>query len=113
MVRSTNELSQIEQIGNTIYLRKNISLITVEDTEGTHEEYEANETYFDITELSNKPTLQEIEDNFDIYWDWAKEKRKNERVKKQKAKRVKELVDEQYDLADMKEALDQLVIDNL
>lgn len=111
MARSTKELQPIKNLGNIIYLRKNIKQITVTDdiTGESHQEWQADEVWFEDKDAD----LQHIHDNFDLYYNWAKEKRENEKIKRQKAKKVRELIDERYDLADMKETLDQLVVDNL
>ena len=111
MVHSTKRLEPILKLGNKIYLRKNIEQVEVTDeiTEESHQEWQADEVWFEDTDVD----LQHIHDNFDLYYDWAKEKRENKKIKRQKAKKVRELIEEQYNLADMKEMLDQLVIDNL
>ena len=103
LVRSTKQLQAIKQLGNTIYLRKNIEQITVADefTGESHQEWQADEVNFDLDELTKEVTLAEIENNFSIYFDWAKQLRQSEQKQKQKAKEVRELVDD-LKLADLK-----------
>ena len=108
-VQSKNELQQIKKLGNTIYLRKNIEQITVSIEEETETLWQADEIWFE----KENPDLQHIHDNFDLYWNWAKEKRENEKIREEKRKQVKKLIDKDYDLADLKETVDQLVIDSL
>ncbi|MGV9141409.1 MAG: hypothetical protein ACOC1X_00565 [Promethearchaeota archaeon] len=108
-VQSKSELHQIRQLGNTIYLRKNIEQVEIETEDSTEEVYEADEVWFE----KENADLQHIHDNFDLYWNWAKEKRENEKLRKEKRKKVKKLIDKDYDLADLKETVDQLVKDNL
>ena len=107
-VRSTKELHKIKQLGNTVYLRKNINLITVKDQNGSHEEFEADEVVFQ----KEKIDLQRIHDNFDLYWDWAEEKEQKEQLKKEKEKIIRELVNNNK-LADLKKTVDMLVNNSL
>lgn len=109
MVYSKKELQSVFKLGNKIYLRKNIEKVTIDD----EEQWKAEEVSFNLNELNKQPTLQEIEDNFDIYYQWAEQKRENEDTQKQKAKKVKELINKDYTLADLKETVDQLVKDSL
>ena len=104
-----NELHQIEQIGSTIYLRKNIEQVTVEDEDGSiTQEWQADEVSFE----KENADLQKIEDNFSLYWDWAEEKEQKEQLEKEKEQLVRELVDNKK-LADLKDVVDTLVAENL
>jgi len=107
-VRSMNELHQIEQIGSTIYLRKSIQLVTINDEQGTHEEWQADEVSFE----KENADLQKIHDNFELYWNWAEEKEQKEQLEKEKKQLVRELVDNNK-LADLKDVVDTLVAENL
>lgn len=110
VVESTEELQQIKKLGNTIYLRKNISQKTIENEEGSTETlYTADEVWFEKENVD----LQHIHDNFNLYWDWAKEKREKEKILEEKKGKVNKLIQKDYSLADLKETVDQLVIDNL
>jgi len=107
-VKSTEELHQIQQLGNTIYLRKNIELITVDGEQGTREEWQADEVSFE----KKNPDLQKIHDNFELYWNWAEEKEQKKKIEKEKEQLVRELVDNKK-LADLKDVVDTLVAENL
>lgn len=107
-VSSKQELHQIEQLGVTIYLRKNIKLVTIQDDQGSYEEWQADEVNFE----KENADLQKIHDNFELYWQWANEKMQKEELEKEKSRKVRQLVKEN-DLANLKEVVDQLVSDNL
>lgn len=112
MVTANRKLEKIEQLGNKIYLNKNIKQVEREDeiTEEVYTEWQAEQTVIFEDEIAN---IEDIEENFDMYFEWAKEKRENEKARKQKAKKVRELIDEKYDLADLKEIVDELVANYL
>ena len=115
LVRSAEQLKQILKLGNKIYLRKNIEQVEITDemTDETRQEWQADEVMFKLGELSDKPTVIEIENNFDLYYNWADEKRQRERVEKEKAGQVKKMIEEEYTLADLKAVVDTLVLENL
>ena len=110
LVRSTKQLQAIKQLGNTIYLRKNIEQITVTDefTGESREEWQADEVSFE----KKNPDLQKIHDNFELYWNWAEEKEQKKKIEKEKEQLVRELVDNKK-LADLKDVVDTLVAENL
>lgn len=109
-VESKQELSTVKKLGKTIYLRKNITQKTVDTNEEDNETiYIADEVYFEKDNIN----LEHINNNFDLYWSWAKEKREKEKVQQEKKKVVEQLINTNYDLADLKETVDQLVVNNL
>lgn len=111
MVKSSEELQKVLKLGNTFYLRDNIQQVeVVDDANGeTRIEWQADEVSFKHSELEKERVLN----NFQIYWDWAISKKESEKIKKEKEKLVRKLIDKEYDLADLKETVDQLVIDSL
>ena len=115
MVHSTKQLEPVLKLGNKIYLRKNIKQVEVTDemTNETRQEWQADEVMFRLEELSDEPTVTEIENNFNLYYNWANEKRQREKLEKEKAEKVRKMVSKEYTLADLKETVDTLVMDNL
>lgn len=111
MVKSSEELQKVLKLGNTFYLRKNIQQVEVTNgmTGETRQEWQADEVSFEHPELEKEKVLN----NFEIYWNWAISKNESEKNKKEKEKLVRKLIDKEYDLADLKEIIDQLVIDKL
>lgn len=111
LVKSSEELQKVLKLGNTFYLRKNIQQVEVTDeiTNETRQEWQADEISFSHSELEKERVLN----NFQIYWDWAVSEKEKEKIKQEKEKLVRKLIDKEYDLADLKETVDQLVIDNL
>ena len=115
MVKSAKELQPVLKLGDKVYLRKNINQVEVTDemTGENRQEWHADEYMFKLDELRNEPTIQEIENNFELYYGWAKEKREKENEIKQKKQEVEKLIDEHYDLADLKETVDMLLAQSL
>lgn len=111
MVKSSEELQKVLKLGNTFYLRKNIQQVEVTDslTEETRREWQADEVSFEHSELEK----ERVKNNFQIYWDWAVSKKESEKIKKEKEKLVRKLINKECDLADLKETVDQLVVENL
>ena len=80
-VESTKELQQIEKLGSTVYLRKNITTKTIENEDGSSETLcVADEVWFE----KENADLQHIHDNFELYWGWANEKRGKEKIMEEK-----------------------------
>lgn len=111
MVKSTEKLEKVLKLGDTFYLRKNINQAEVIDevTGDTHNEWQAEEISFTKRDLD----LQKVKNNFNIYWDWAVLKKEKQAERIEKERLVRKLVDKEYDLADLKETVDQLVTANL
>lgn len=115
MVHSAKELQPILKLGDKIYLRKNIKQVEVTDevTKETRQEWQADEVMFNLNELFKQPTLKEIENNFEVYYSWAEQKRLREKEERRKKNKVLKLIDKEYTLVDLKETVDQLVVDSL
>ena len=111
MVKSTEELQKVLKLGNTFYLRKNIEQVPITDdnTGETQNIWRADEIAFEKEGL----TTQKVENNFQIYWDWAELKRQEAKEKSEKEALVRKLIDKEYTLADLKETVDQLLVDSL
>jgi hypothetical protein len=109
LVNSKQELQPIEKVGNIVYLRKNIQQVDLNIPEGTEKIFQADEVWFEKENID----LQHIHDNFELYWDWAKAKRENEALELERRANVYDLTKKDYGLADLKEMVDQLIIDSL
>ena len=108
-VESGNELEQVKQLGDTIYLRKNIEQVERESEDGeTTTMWQADEVSFDDDSLE----VEQIENNFENYWGWAIEKAEKEEKREQKKEVINELIDD-LKLADLKEVVDTLVTETL
>lgn len=104
-VTSGEKLKNINIIGNKIFLRKNIIQKSSEDSNY----YEADEVSFESTNID----ISKIKNNFDLYFNWGKEKMNNEKLQEEKENLVKKMVEKDYTLADLKETVDQLLIGSL
>jgi len=109
LVNSKQELQPIEKVGNIVYLRKNIQQVDLNIPEGTEKIFQADEVWFEKENID----LQHIHDNFELYWDWAKTKRENEALELERRANVYDLTKKDYGLADLKEMVDQLILDSL
>lgn len=115
MVKSAKELEPVKVIGDVFYLRKNITSQTVVEENGEERlEWVADEVKFNRDEISKNIDEVEVNNNFNIYYNWAKEKRENEKLIEEKKKVIDKMIGrEDFGLADLKEAVDQLVVDSL
>jgi len=107
-VESGSELEKVKKLGDTIYLRKNIEQVEREDEEEATTMWQADEVSFDDDSLE----VEEIENNFEKYWEWGVEKAEKEEKREQKKEIINELVDD-LKLADLKEVVDTLVAEIL
>ncbi len=81
--------NQINQIGDTVYLRKNIESITKETVDGEKEYWQADEETINLNEVN--VSYEKIENNFDLYFDWAKERKLEKEKEKEAESKYKDL----------------------
>lgn len=110
-VQSKEALDKIKMLGDTVYLRKNIKEVTTTNEQGEQvNHFEADEVVF---ENNINVTQDKLSNNFEVYFNWAKEKMENKKLKKQKEKLVNKMIDKEYTLVDLKETVDQLLTNSL
>jgi len=115
LVKSAKELEAVKVIGDNFYLRKNITSQTVVEENGEERlEWVADEVRFNRNEISKSIDKVEVSNNFNIYYNWAMEKRENEKLLEEKKKVIDKMISkDDFGLADFKEIVDSLIIDSL
>jgi len=86
----SNEPDKIEQIGSTVYLRKNIEKVEEKVDGETLEYWQADEEKININEVDFDVNINDK--NLDDYFEWARERRKKEEEKRIAENRYQDLV---------------------
>ena len=93
MVKSSEELQPIIQLGNKIYLRKNIEQVEITEDGETRQEWQADEALLYVEELAEGKDIVDVENNFDVYFNFAKEKREKEQLERRLKIKTKKAVE--------------------
>ena len=90
LTQFSNEPDKIEQIGSTVYLRKNIEKVEEKVDGETLEYWQADEEKININEVDFDVNINEVD--FDDYFEWAKERREREEEKRIAENKYQDLV---------------------